>query len=92
MKQMQMVVALPNLAAPARAQTIAGERAREAWQRVPEIIAAMRIGPGSIVADVGAGYGFLTVRLAPVVGDTGKVYAVDSRRGRAPQLEAACRG
>jgi predicted methyltransferase len=50
---------------------------REAWQRVPEIVAAMGIREGSVVADVGAGYGFLTVRLAALVGEQGKVYAVD---------------
>jgi predicted methyltransferase len=39
----------------------------------------MGVHEGSVVADVGAGEGFLTVRLAPLVGRTGKVYAVDSK-------------
>jgi len=34
------------------------ESAREAWQKVGEILAAMRVGSGSVVADVGAGDGF----------------------------------
>jgi precorrin-6B methylase 2 len=38
----------------------------------------LNIGPGSTVADVGAGYGFLTVRLAPVVGAKGRVFAVEA--------------
>ena len=62
----------------AAVQPTTGEKAREAWQRVPQIIDAMKIGPDSVVADIGAGYGFLTVRLATVVGGSGKVYAVDS--------------
>jgi precorrin-6B methylase 2 len=54
------------------------ESAREAWQKVGEILAAMRIGSGSVVADVGAGDGFLTSRLARAVGPAGQVFAVDA--------------
>jgi rhodanese-related sulfurtransferase/precorrin-6B methylase 2 len=50
---------------------------RESWQRVPDIFAAMGIGPGSRVADVGAGDGFFTTRLGAAVGPAGRVYAVD---------------
>jgi ubiquinone/menaquinone biosynthesis C-methylase UbiE len=50
---------------------------RDAWQRVPDVLAAMAIGEGSRVADVGAGRGFFTVRLAEHVGSAGLVYAVD---------------
>ena len=53
------------------------ETARENWQRVPEIFGAMGVSPGAVVADVGAGDGFLTVRLARAVGPTGRVFAVD---------------
>src|SRR5262245_23139391 len=53
------------------------EAARETWQRVPEIFGAMAVAPGAIVADVGAGDGFLTSRLARAVGPTGRVFAVD---------------
>jgi predicted methyltransferase len=53
------------------------DETREEWQKVPEIIEALGIGTGSSVADVGAGGGFFTTRLARVVGQSGKVYAVD---------------
>src|SRR5438128_2238953 len=53
------------------------ESSRERWQKVPEILDAMAVRPGSTVADVGAGDGFLTVRLARAVGRTGHVVAVD---------------
>jgi predicted methyltransferase len=54
-----------------------GERQRDSWQRVDEIFAGLRLKPGSRVADVGAGGGFFTVRLAGAVGPTGRVFAVD---------------
>jgi predicted methyltransferase len=72
-----VVVLLLVTAATAAAQTIAVEPEREQWNRVVDIVAAMAIRPGAVVADVGAGDGFLTVRLAPIVAPTGKVYAED---------------
>jgi ubiquinone/menaquinone biosynthesis C-methylase UbiE len=71
----------------ARAQTIEHEGEREHWQRIEEIFKAMRVGPGSLVADVGAGDGFLTVRLSPLVGATGRVYAEDIMEARLVRLE-----
>jgi len=57
------------------------EAARERWQKVPEIFALMAVAPGGAVADVGAGNGFFTVRLADAVGEAGLVYAVDISEG-----------
>jgi predicted methyltransferase len=53
------------------------ERQREQWQRVGDIFHAMGVRDGATVADVGAGGGFFTSRLAAAVGATGHVYAVD---------------
>lgn len=53
------------------------EIAREKWQRVDEIFDRLRIGAGSVVADLGAGGGFFTARLSEAVGPSGHVYAVD---------------
>jgi len=53
------------------------EAAREAWQKVPAILMAMGVASGAVVADVGAGDGFLTARLAGAVGLAGHVVAVD---------------
>ncbi|MGE5358132.1 MAG: methyltransferase domain-containing protein [Bacteroidales bacterium] len=53
------------------------EARREGWQRVPEILVAVGAVPGARLADVGAGDGFFTVRLARAVGPRGHVTAVD---------------
>jgi ubiquinone/menaquinone biosynthesis C-methylase UbiE len=53
---------------------------RDAWQRPDQIMDALRIGDGSTVADLGAGSGWFTVRLARRVGPNGMVYAEDIQR------------
>lgn len=53
------------------------EAVREKWLRVSEVFSLAGIAPGAKVADVGAGEGFLAVRLARAVGPSGRVYAVD---------------
>jgi len=50
---------------------------RDAWQRPDQIMDALLIGEGSTVADLGAGGGWFTVRLAIRVGPNGRVYAED---------------
>ena len=50
---------------------------RDAWQQPGRIMDALGIGDGSAVADVGAGGGWFTVRLARRVGPNGRVYAED---------------
>lgn len=43
--------------------------------RLPEVFDAMEIQSGTVVADIGAGGGWLTMRLAQRVGSNGAVYA-----------------
>jgi ubiquinone/menaquinone biosynthesis C-methylase UbiE len=69
-----VLVATATLAPGLTAQQ---DAARDAWQRVPDVFAALAIGEGSRVADVGAGRGYFTARLADRVGRAGRVYAVD---------------
>jgi len=47
------------------------------YQKPREVIMALGLKPGEVIADIGAGSGYFTFRLAHHVGDTGKVYAVD---------------
>jgi ubiquinone/menaquinone biosynthesis C-methylase UbiE len=50
---------------------------RDAWQQPSRIMDALGIGDGSVVADIGAGGGWFTIRLARRVGPNGIVYAED---------------
>jgi SAM-dependent methyltransferase len=52
---------------------------REAWQRPQQIMDALLIGEESVVADLGAGGGWFTIRLARRAVN-GKVYAEDIQR------------
>ena len=61
---------------PAPSATRAPER-RDDWQRAPDIFAALGATAGSRIADLGAGEGWLTTRLAARVGPTGRIFAVD---------------
>ncbi len=49
---------------------------RDAWQKPHEVIQALDLKPNAVVADIGAGTGYFSVRLANMLPE-GKVYAVD---------------
>lgn len=53
---------------------------RDLWQRPDQVMDALQIGDGSVVADLGAGSGWFTIRLAERVGPNGKVYSEDVQR------------
>ena len=50
---------------------------RDAYQKPQEVIKALNIEEGEVIADIGAGSGYFTFRLAHAVGEKGRVYAVD---------------
>jgi ubiquinone/menaquinone biosynthesis C-methylase UbiE len=50
---------------------------RESEEQPDEALKAIGIAPGSTVADIGAGSGYMSLRMAKLVGPTGKVYAND---------------
>jgi arsenite methyltransferase len=50
---------------------------RARWQKPEQVLHTLDIRPGQRVADLGAGGGYFTFRLADAVGPTGKVYAID---------------
>lgn len=52
-----------------------GERQQQ--ERSDLLIAELGLKPGMVVADIGAGTGYHTRQIAPLVGPAGKVYAVD---------------
>jgi predicted methyltransferase len=53
---------------------------RDAWQKPDQIMDALAIADGSTVADIGAGAGWFTIRLARRVGPNGMVYSQDVQR------------
>ena len=50
---------------------------RDSWQKPHEVIQALGLRPDAVVADIGAGTGYFSVRLAHMV-PKGHVYAVDT--------------
>lgn len=50
---------------------------RDAWQMPDEVVTLLGIKSGMVVADLGAGTGYLESRLARAVGSSGKVLALD---------------
>ena len=70
-------------------------RGREEEEHPAKVIDALNLHRGEIVADLGAGSGYFTFRVAPKVGETGKVLAVEIQeamlntlRSRAAALKA----
>jgi ubiquinone/menaquinone biosynthesis C-methylase UbiE len=84
---------LADVAVSADAARQLGSRSAEEWvktldtpQRVAglkidDVIAKLRIAPGQVVADIGAGTGLFEGALAAAVTPTGTVYAVDVEQG-----------
>jgi len=50
---------------------------RQAEESPDRALSVIGVQPGMTVADIGAGSGYMTLRVAPLVGPTGKVYATD---------------
>ena len=56
------------------------------WQRPQEVMDALGITVGTVVADVGSGDGYFSFHLAERVGAAGHVYAVDIDQGALKKL------
>jgi len=54
---------------------------REDEEQTSRAVAALKLRPGMVVADIGAGSGYYTVRMARAVGAEGRVYATDIQQG-----------
>ncbi|MEZ5320229.1 MAG: methyltransferase domain-containing protein, partial [Vicinamibacterales bacterium] len=54
--------------------------------KIDDVVAAMKLRPGQIVADIGAGSGLLSVPMARAVGPDGRVYAVEIDEGFFPAI------
>ena len=58
-------------------QRVFDDPERDRWQKPEALVAALGVRPGMIVADVGAGTGYLSHHLAAAVGGAGTVFAVE---------------
>ena len=56
------------------------EAQRDLWQQPAAILQALAIRPGDVIADLGCGSGYFSLKLSPQTGKTGRVYAEDIRR------------
>ena len=65
------------------------ERDRE--ERTDLLLAALPLKPGMVVADIGAGTGYLSRRMAPAVSPGGKVWAVDVQPEMVKLLQAGAK-
>lgn len=65
---------------------------REQEEGLSLLVECLQLQPGMVVADIGAGSGVISVRLANHVGPTGKVMAVDIQREMLQALEVKCKG
>ncbi|HEY4177871.1 MAG TPA: class I SAM-dependent methyltransferase [Kofleriaceae bacterium] len=85
---------------PAQSERMLEDPQRDEWQKPDEVLRAMQLAPSMTVADVGAGTGYFSVRLARAVPD-GVVIATDvepkmveyvaqrARREQLPNIRAA---
>ncbi len=51
---------------------------RERWEKTRQNMEQFKIKPGDHVADVGSGSGYFTFKFSDIVGDEGKVYAIET--------------
>lgn len=81
-----VALTLCGCTAEMKARAYAGSD-RDAWQQPERVVAELGLVPGQLVADVGAGGGYFSFRLADAVGSKGHVYAVDVDEAMNDRLE-----
>jgi predicted methyltransferase len=77
MRNRRLLLAIVLLTLVAVAQYGSDTPQRDKWQRPNEVMDALGIHTRSTVADIGAGRGYFTFRMAERVGAVGKVYSED---------------
>ena len=86
-KMKLLLIFLSLLTLPMTAQYRANEwEARDHWQQVDQIMDHLDLSPAMHVADIGCHEGYLTMKLSPMVGNSGQVYAVDIEKHKLAKL------
>ena len=97
-RRLPIALVIVALASPAAAQL--ASRPAEEWvktldapdrvkaMKIDEVVAALQVRPGMIVADVGAGSGLVSGPLAIATGTKGVLYAVDIDKGLLAHIAA----
>jgi len=62
---------------------------RRLWQDAPAILSQIGLKPGERLADLGCGDGYFSIPAARIVGQSGKVYALDVSAESISELKAA---
>jgi len=55
------------------------KKASDPRSKPDQIIEAIALSPGKSIADIGSGGGYFSLRFAKIVGEEGRVYAVDTK-------------
>ena len=84
-------VTLFVLIAPSPA-TSYGQRAEAVVADAARLEQALNIRPGSVVAELGAGDGMLTIAIARIVGEQGRVFSTELSKRSLEKIEAAAAG
>jgi cyclopropane fatty-acyl-phospholipid synthase-like methyltransferase len=85
------VVLLVCAQAIAQQTALTDAQIKSAELEVPQLVELLELKPGMTVADVGAGFGAWTMRLARELGPTGRVYATDVGAAQIAALRDATR-
>ncbi len=86
-EQAQPEARVPARPLPAQMAGILLQEGRELLEHPDQIVDRMELSDGDIVADVGCGPGYYSLRLAERIAPSGVVFAVDIQQGMLDQLE-----
>lgn len=64
---------------------------RETWEKTSRIIETVKLQKGESVADVGSGPGYYSFMFSRLVGDTGKIYAIDLNEQHLEYIDATAK-
>lgn len=61
---------------------------REEWEKSSEMVKSLGLKPGDKVADIGSGPGYFSFKFSNLVGDKGRVYAIDTVKDHLEHIDS----